>query len=173
MADLTTLANIAEILGTLTIIGGAVFGLIQIREHRAHRREAVTVELIRSFHDPALAAAVNLIRELPDGISAQELRSKGPEYETAAVLVSTTYETMAYLVFRRMTSYAIVRELTGGLAALMWRKLARWMETVRQEQAQPSWAEWFQWLADQLAHDSEQKEAHPAYVRFAERRPGR
>lgn len=173
MADLSTLANIAEILGTLTIIGGAVFAVIQIREHRAHRREAVTVELIRSFHAPHLAEAVNLIRELPDGVSAEELRSKGPQYERAAVLVSTTYETMAFLVFRQMTSYAIVRELTGGLAVLMWRKLSRWMETVRREQAQPSWAEWFHWLADQLARDSEQKESHPAYVRFAERRPGR
>jgi hypothetical protein len=173
MTDLATLANIAEILGALTIIGGAVFAMVQIREYRAHRREAVTVELIRSFHDPEFAAAVSFIRELPDNVSAEELRSKGPEYERAAVLVSTTYETMAFLVFRQMTSYAIVRELTGGLAVLMWRRLARWTETVRQEQAQPSWAEWFQWLADQLALDSEQKEAQPAYVRFADRRPWR
>ena len=173
MADLATLANIAEILGALTIVGGVVFAVIQIREFRTQRREAVAVELIRSFHDPQLAHAVNLILELADGVSAEELRSKGPEYERAAIMVSTTYETIAFLVFRQMTSFSMVRELTGGLAVVMWRKLSRWMDTVRQEQAQPSWAEWFQWLAEQLARESEQKEAAPAYEKFANWRPGK
>lgn len=173
MTDLATLANIAEILGALTIVGGAVFAVVQIREFRAQRRQAVAVELIRSFHDPQLAHAVNLIRELPDGVLAEELRSKGPEYERAAVMVSTTYETIAFLVFKRMTPFSMVSELTGGLAVVMWRKLARWMDTVRQEQAQPSWAEWFQWLAEQLVRDSKQKEAHPAYEKFADWRPGK
>jgi len=172
VADLATLANIAEILGALTIVGGVVFAVVQIREFRAQRREAAAVELIRSFHDPQLAHAVNLIREMPDGVSAEELRSKGPEYESAAVMISTTYETIAFLVFRKMTSFSMVRELTGGLAVVMWRKLSRWTDALRQEQAQPSWAEWFQWLAEQLARDSEQKEAHPAYEKFADWRPG-
>lgn len=171
MADLNALANIAEILGALTIVGSAVFAVVQIREFRLQRREAVAVELFRSFHDPELAHAVNLVRELPDGISAADLRSKGPEYERAAVMISTTYEAFALLVFRNMTSFSMVRDLTGGLAIVMWRKLAPWTESVRAEQAQPSWAEWFQWLADQLARESDEKENSPAYQRFAEWRP--
>ena len=173
MEDLATLANLAEILGAFTIVVGVVFAVVQIREYRTQRREAVAVELIRSFHDPQLAHSVNLIRELPDGVSAEELRSRGPEYEKAAVMVSTTYETIAFLVFREMTSFSMVRELTGGLAVVMWRKLARWTDAVRQAQAQPSWAEWFQWLAEQLTREGEQKESNPAYVRFAEWRPRR
>ena len=172
MTDLATLANVAEIVGSLTIVGGAVFGVAQLREIRVQRRQAVTVELLRSFSDPELASAVNLIRELPDGASAELLRSRGREYERAAVMISTTYETIAFLVFRRMASFSLVRELTGGLALLMWRRLAGWTDAVRREQAQPSWAEWFQWLAQQLARESEQKEAHPAYDRFADWRPG-
>jgi hypothetical protein len=173
MADLATLANIAEILGALTIVGGVIFAVVQIREFRAQRREAVAVQLLRSFHDPQLAQAVNLIRGVPDAVSADELRAKGPEYERAAVMISTTYETIAFLVFRKMTSFSMVRELTGGLAVVMWRKLARWTDTVRQEQAQPSWAEWFQWLAEQLVRDGDEKEAQPAYQKFADWRPGR
>jgi hypothetical protein len=171
MADLATLANLAEIFGTVTIVGGAAFAAVQLREFRAQRRQAAAVELIRSFQDPNLAHAVNLILELPDGVSAEELRARGPEYERAAVMISTTYETIAFLAFREIASYAMVRELTGGIGVVMWRKLARWMETVREEQAQPSWAEWFQWLAEQLARDSAQKESSPAYVRFAAWRP--
>jgi hypothetical protein len=173
MADLATLANIAEILGALTIVGGVVFAVFQIREFRTQRRETTAIELIRSFHDPQLAQAVNLIRELPDGVSSEELRSRGREYESAAVMVSTTYEAIGLLVFRRMTSFSLARELTGGLAVVMWRKLARWTEEIRQELAQPSWAEWFQWLAEQLARDGEGKEANPAYEKFADWRPGK
>jgi len=169
--DLATLANIAQILGALTIVAGLVFALIQIRDFREQRREAMTVEVLRSFHEPELAHAVNLIRELPDHVSPEELRSRGPEYEGAAVMVSTTYETIAFLVYREMTSFSMVRELTGGLAVVMWRKLARWMEAVRLEQSQPSWAEWFQWLAEQLAREAAQKESNPAYERFASWRP--
>ena len=171
MTDLTTLANLAEIFGALTIVGGTVFAIFQIREFRAQRRQAVAVELLRAFHDPELANALNLIRKLPDRVEAEALRSMGPEYERAAVMIATTYETIAILVFRELASFSMVRELTGGVAIVMWRKLERWMETVRQEQAQPSWAEWFQWLAEQLARDTAEKESHPAYEQFADWRP--
>ena len=44
-------------------------------------------------------------------------------------------------------------------------------DTVRQEQGHRSFAEWFQWLAEQLARESAQKEAHPAHERYADWRP--
>jgi hypothetical protein len=171
MIDLGMLANIAEILGASTIVGGAIFAILQIREFRAQRRESVAVELLRSFHDPDLVDAVNLIRKLPDGASAEELRSRGEEYERAAVMISTTYETVALLVYREMSSFSIVRDLTGGLVVVMWRRLAGWTEAIRREQAQPSWAEWFQWLAEQLERDHDEREARPAYEAHDDWRP--
>mgnify|MGYP000384696933 CR=1 FL=1 len=171
MADLSTIANIAEIFGALTIIGGVVFAVIQIREFRVQRRQRAAVELMRSFHDPDLVLAISLIRQLPDGVSAKDLRSKGAEYERAAIMISTTYESIALLLFRKMISFNIVCELTGGLAVVMWRKLAVWADTVREEQRQPSWAEWFQWLAVILAREAEHKEVRPAKERFANWRP--
>jgi hypothetical protein len=171
VADLETLANFAEIFGALTIIGGAIFAIVQIREFRARRRLVATVELTRSFQSPDLADAVNLIRGLPDGLSGTELRSKGPECERAAVMISTTYETIGFLVFREMASLSMVRELTGGLAVVLWRKLGGWTEHVRAEQGQPSWAEWFQWLAEQLTREGAQNETEPAYQRYRDWRP--
>ena len=171
MTDLATLANLAEIAGSLTIVGGAAFGLAQLREFREQRRQAVAVELLRAFHAPQLAGAVSRIRELPDGASAELVRAGGRELEQAAVMISTTYETIGLLVFREMASFSLVRELTGGLAVVMWRRLAGWTEAVRREQAQPSWAEWFQWLVEQLEREGGHKEAHPAYARHAGWRP--
>jgi hypothetical protein len=171
VTDLTTLANIAEIAGGLAILSGGVFAVVQLREFREQRRQAVAVELVRSFSESAHATAINLIRELPDGAPAELLRSKGREYERAATMLAVTYETVGLLVFREMASFSMVRELTGGITVVMWRKLGPWIETVRKEQGHRSFGEWFQWLAEQLARENSDKEAHPAHERYADWRP--
>ncbi len=171
--DLSALADIADILGGLAIVGGGIFAVVQLREFREQRRQAVAVELVRSFSEPAHADGVSLIRELPDGASAELLRSKGREYERAATMISITYETIGLLVFHEMASLAMVRELTGGLTVVMWRKLEPWVQAIRQEQGHRSFAEWFQWLAEQLGRENAEKEAHPAHERYADWRPRR
>jgi hypothetical protein len=171
MADLSTIADIADIVGGIAILAGGWFAVVQLREFREQRRQAAAVELVRSFGEQAHADAVNLIQELPDGASAELLRSKGREYERAAMMIAVTYEVIGLLVFREMASFAMVRELTGGLTVVMWRKLGEWVRTVRDEQSHRSFAEWFQWLAEQLLRESSDKEAHPAHVRYASWRP--
>jgi hypothetical protein len=173
VTDLDQLANLAEIFGALTVIVGAGFALIQLREYRRQRRENAAAELMRSFQSPELARAIRLIRELPDACPAAELRRRGTELEEAAIIVSTTYEAIGLLVFRRVTPFPIVLELTGGLAVLMWRKLERWTSEVRLENAQPSWAEWFQWLAERLREHQGDKQRQPAYLRYASWRADR
>jgi len=169
--DLQSLANLAEIFGAATVIGGAVFAVSQLREFRRQRRDAVAAELMRSFYNPELARAVHLVRQVPDSISAADLRAMGDEYEQAAILVTTTYETIGLLTFREIASFTMVRELTGGLAVVMWRKLSRWLEDIREEQHQPSWAEWFQWLAERLDDWAAGKLPEPAHIREAGWRP--
>lgn len=169
--DLGTLANLAEVLGGITIVGGAAFGLVQLREFRAQRRQAVAVEISRTFQSPELVRAINLVRSLPDGLSASELRARGAAYEDAALMVALTHETIALLVFERLASFRMVRELTGGMVLVTHRKLEGWVRDVREDQAQPSWAEWYQWLCEQLERDAATKESSPAHVRYAGWRP--
>ena len=171
MSDLNSLANIAEILSTLTVIGGALFAAIQIREFRRQRRDAAAVQLAQTFYQPEFAHAVQLLRQLPDDVSAADLRASGPDCEVAAIIVCTRYETLALMVFDEMMSFSLVRQLTGGLVVVLWRKLRRWNEQIRIEQSQPSWAEWFQWLAERLDEQGDGKEAQPAYLKHAQWRP--
>ena len=168
MNDLGTLADIADILGVIAIVVGGLFAVVQLREFREQRRQAVAVELVRSFSEPEHANAINLIQELPDGASAELLRSKGREYERAATMMAVTYETIGMLLFREMASFALVQELAGGLTVVLWRKLGTWVLTVRQEQNHPRFAEWFQWLAEQLARESADMESRPAHVRYVD-----
>ena len=45
--DLTKLANIAEIVGALIVVGGLFFALMQMRQIRQQRRELAAIELFR------------------------------------------------------------------------------------------------------------------------------
>ena len=164
--DLGTISSISQIIGTVTIVGGTVFGLVQLWEMKKQRRDAVAGELMRSFMDAHLADAITVLRGLPDGVSAEELRRAGPEAEKAAVLVCTTFETMGLLVFQRIAPFTFVTELAGGITVVMWHKLGPWLTQIRIEQSQPSWAEWFQWLAQQCERHKDQRE--PAYLKHVD-----
>jgi hypothetical protein len=167
--DWNLYANIAEIIGTLTIVGGAVFGIVQLIEFRGQRRDLVAVELMRSFYNPEFSNAVTLIRGLPDNASAAELRARGADHERAALLVGMMYETMGLLVFRRIASFQLAQELTGGLIVVLWRKLGVWVATVRNEQSHPRFAEWFEWLAIQFSKP--QSVVAPAHIAFRDWKP--
>ncbi len=171
MSELSFYANIAEILGTLTIVGGGAFAVFQLMEFRGQRRDMVAVELMRQFYNADFARAVTMIRNLPDGISVEDLQSKGPDYEHASFVIIMTYETMGLLVFREIASFQLAHELTGGLIEVMWRKLHLFVETVREQQSHPRFAEWFEWLTIQSAKP-EQRHA-TAYIAYRDWTPPR
>jgi len=167
--DLHAAVDIAQLAGTVTLIGGAVFGLVQFFEYKKQRTEAVAGQVMHTFLSPELARALTILRGLPDAVSAERLRDEGFEAEYAAVLVCTTFETLGVLVFRRIAPFPLVVELAGGIIVVMWRKLGPWLQQIRAEQSQPSWAEWFEWLAQQCAQHKD--EDLPAYTKHARWKP--
>jgi len=140
---LTELAAFAEIIGACTIVTGLIFGAYQIRAHRVEQRSAIATELTSTFYNADLARAVLLLQQLPDGASVDDLRSRGPEFEDAAIIVCTSFETMGLLVYRKIAPFDLVMDLAGGMVASMFRKLEGWVIAKQEEQDQPSWAEWF------------------------------
>jgi hypothetical protein len=163
--NLHTLVDLAQLAGTVVLVAGALFGLVQFFEYKKQRAEAVAGEVMHTFLSAELARALTILRSLPDAVSAERLREEGFEAEYAAVLVSTTFETLGVLVYRRIAPFPLVVELAGGIIVVMWRKLGPWMQQIRIEQSQPSWAEWFEWLAHQCERHKD--EVTPAYIKHA------
>jgi hypothetical protein len=113
--NLQDIANYAQIFGVITVIGGAIFGLIQVSEFRRQRSDMIAAEVTRTFYSVDLADAITLVRSLPDHCPADELHRRGPQYERAAVIVNTSFETMGLLVFRRVADCSLVEQLAGGI----------------------------------------------------------
>ena len=161
---LSTWAALAEIIGAGSIVTGLIVGLFQIRQFRVQQRDAVAINLAQTFYSPDLAQALSLLQNVPDGISLQELRALGQDYEQAAITVCTSFETMGLLVSQGIAPMDLVMDLAGGIVSTMSRKLARWQEDLREEQQQPSWGEWFEWLGNQATNIKHAEP--PAHVRL-------
>ena len=92
---------------------GLVFGLFQLRHHRVQQRDAIAQSLTQTFYNRDLAVAIALLQQVPDGISLAEIRSRGPQYEEAAVTVTTSFETMGILVHKRIAPFELVVDLSA------------------------------------------------------------
>lgn len=144
--SLETFANIAEVIGMLTIVSGLLFGAFQLRAYRTNQRNTVAISLASTFYNAEFSHSIILLQSLPDGASAEDV-IKSPELEKAAIVVCTSFETMGLLIYRKVADFDLVMDLAGGVSASMYRKLREWVHAKRITQNQPSWAEWFEWMA--------------------------
>lgn len=150
MNDLSRLANIAEIVGALIVIGGLFFAILQMRQIRQQRREFAAIELFRFYGNPAFAEAYQAVLLMPDGMSAEDIRLNKAELQHAAMLISTTMENIGVMTYQRIVPFQVVNRLIGASAILLWRKLENWAIALREDINSPMAFEWFQWLAERL-----------------------
>lgn len=169
--DLNSAANLAEILGAIIVVGGFAFALIQLAHFRAQRRDRAALELARSVQNPEFAHALRLILSLPTGVSAEELRAKGSQYEDAAMLVSLTLESVGIMIHRRIVSIDMVWELMGGVILETWDRIELWVRDTRRAHEREKFDEWIEWLVHQLNEHFDGQGLKPAHERYADWKP--
>ena len=172
MNQLSMFASVAEILGVIIVVGGLYFAVLQMRQIRQQRRELAAIELFRFFASPRFTQAYRTILHMPDGMSAEDIRTKEAKLEEAAMLISNTMENIGVMTFQRIVPFLIVRNLLGSSVVILWRKLEDWAIDLRKELDSPDAFEWFQWLAERL-EEYEPKDAEPAYQAFKSWAPRR
>ena len=160
--SLETWGSIAEIIGAGSIVTGLIVGWIQIRALRTQQRDAVALNLAQTFYDGDFSEALSLMQKVPEGVTRAQLQEMGSEYEEATITVITSFETMGLLAFRGIAPMDLVMDLVGGIVTVMCNKLRVWLQEVRVEQDQPSFAEWFEWLGDQAIKRKTRTE--PAHI---------
>jgi len=170
MTDLSTLANMAEILGVIIVVGGLIFAMLQMRQIRQQRRELAAIELFRFFGNAKFSAAYQMILRLPDDMSATDIRENQDKLEDAAMLISATMENIGVMTFQRIVPFVVVNNLIGSSTTILWRKLEHWAYALRTELDDPQAFEWFQWLAERL-EEYQPETTEPAYKAFKSWKP--
>jgi len=168
--DLITIVNIARIVGSVVVISGVIFGVIQIRQYQQQRHDVAAVQLVNSFQSPEFNKSLRKVWSLPDEASWIELQACGNGWQEAAFQVGMTMETMGVLVYRRIVPLAILDELMGDAILVLWGKLQPWVKHLRIEQKRDSAYEWFQWLAERLA-EKERRSEMGAYRKYRNWKP--
>ncbi len=150
MADLTTLANLAEVFGAVVVLVGLGFGVIQIQHYRQQRRETAAFELLRSFQNAEFSRSLRVVLELAKGIRKSEMGECSATEQDAIMVVVLTFESIGVMVFRGIVPLEMVNELLGGVCVESWKRLKNYTEEARAERDRKTMSEWFQWLAERL-----------------------
>lgn len=165
MDDLSRLADMAEIVGAAVVVVGIFFAVVQMRHLRQQRRELAAIELFRFFGSPQFSKAYREVLRLPDGLDVAGIRAHSPEAENCAMIISTTMENIGVMMYQRIVPSAVVKNLMGDIAILLWRKLEIWITEMRADIGNPSTFEWFQWLSEILEtlQDTDQPPAYEVH----------
>ena len=172
MDDLSRLADMAEILGALVVVGGLIFAIMQMRNIRQQRRELAAIELFRFFGNSEFNRAYECVLKLPDGLTTAEIEARNAGMEHCAMLICTTMENIGVMTHQRIVPYVVVKNLMGASTIILWRKLEQWVMALREETGSTEAFEWFQWLAERLEELSDPNEK-PAFISQKSWRPAR
>ena len=160
--DLSTLANVVN---AVAVTAGVLFAVVQLRDYRHHRRHEGMLNLVRSFENPTFSKALRRVIELPDNVTADQIRQLlGSEGEDVIVHVTATWEAIGILVFHEELTLDIVDDFFSGPILISWRKLLPYTSYLREHYERETWSEWFQWLAERMMERESKVAAVPAYL---------
>jgi len=164
--DISTLANL---INALAVTGALLFAAVQVGYYRRRRRRDAMLELVRSFQSPTFSRALRRVVELPDNVTAEEIREiLGTEGEDLLVHLAATWETIGVLLFHGELTLDIIDDFFSGPILISWRKLLPYTTAQRQRYQRDTWWEWFQWLAERMSERESKTPAVPAYIAHRE-----
>jgi hypothetical protein len=150
MADVSYIANIAEIVGGLTVVFGIGFGIVEYRRHKINERRESAANLARSFQTQELAAAIRVVLELPGPIDSEQYNLLSRQDKDLLWMLFGSMESIGLLVNRGDLSLGLVDQFFSVPVVEGWRRLYPYVTELRLELNAPQAWEWYQWLAEQL-----------------------
>ena len=146
------------------VVIGVGFAIVQVRQYRGEKQREAALLLMHSFQTPEFAKAMNLVYNMPDGLSKDEVeRHFGKKFHLVYALM-TTWESLGILVFRGEVSLDLVNEFFSGPVKISWRKLQGHVMGEREQLERETIEEWFQWLAERLAERESRQPRVPAHI---------
>jgi hypothetical protein len=163
------LSTVLNLISTLAVIIGVVYGLIQLRNFQANRKRENALLVLNSFQTPGFIKGLVKLGQLPDNLSREELWAYPDEDLEVILILANTFERMGWLVFKGEIPITYVEDAFTDIILMAWRKLARTVEAMRGPEASAGKAlEWFQWLAERVEERVSENPPSPAYIAHAE-----
>jgi hypothetical protein len=162
LIDLTTL---------IAVIVGLTFAALELRQLSAAQESQNLLQLYQITRSDEFVAGTDIVRLLPDELSASELRATLSEDEMRLIEhLHLTFEALGVMVYRHDVSLAWVDELFRFSVLQTWEKMESLTLDIRETTGYSGWNEWHQWLAERLLEKS-QEQPIPAYEAYSDWTP--
>lgn len=162
------LSTVLNLISTLAVVIGVIYGLIQLRNFQANRKRENALLVLNSFQTPGFIKGLVVLSQLPDGLSRDELWEYPDEDLEVVLILANTFERMGWLVFKGEIPITFVEDAFTDIILTAWRKLARVVDDMRgPEPSEGKALEWFQWLAERIQERVAENPPSPAYIAHA------
>lgn len=159
-----TFSSLLSLVSTLAIVAAGIFAGMQVRQFNRQRARDSALQLSHSFQTPEFVNAVNIVFNLPEGLSKTELENRVGDELTAILVMFGTFESLGILVYRREIDISLVEDFCGGAIVLAGRRFKRYLAEMQESSGRTTYYEWFQWLYERFEERESLKPAVPAFV---------
>jgi hypothetical protein len=153
------------IIEAVAVTFGVLFAVGEWRRHTRHQERESALELLHSFQTPEFAKALLLIWKLPDeGLSKVEIEQRLGDDMHLVYALSTTWESLGILVYRREIRLEMVSEFFSGPVTISWHRMRNYFRDERAQNQRETIGEWFQWLAERMQEQETTVGRLPAHI---------
>lgn len=145
--NLTLLLNLVT---TSAIIAGVLFAGAQLKQLKKRRERESALQMLNSFQTHDFMNAYNIIYHIPEGWSKKEIEDYAGDKIVSVLVLMGTFESLGILVHHGEVSLDLVDDFFSGVIVLGWKKLKKYILAIREQNERETFAEWFQWLAEQF-----------------------
>lgn len=162
------LSVLLSLVTTIAVVCGVAFAGFELRMARRQRARDAELLLARSYQTPEFMRALDVVVELPDGLTKGKLADLGPEVMSSVGYWLGSMESIGVLVHKGELGIDIVEDFMSGPIILSWRKLEPFVRARRRAMKRATMHEWFQWLAERIAARERANRPVPANIEFRE-----
>ena len=153
-----------DVVTTAFIVVAGILALLQLRQTHKQRSRESALQMLHSFQTPHFLTAVNVVFELPEGLSKSEIDERLGDKVTCLLVMFGTFESLGILVFRRDIDIRLVEDFFSGILVIAGKKMKNYVAEVRRLSGRETYYEWYQWLSEQVKRREQVMSAVPAFV---------
>ena len=161
--DLNTLIGL---ISTVAIVAGGFIAIVQLRYLNKQRSRESALQLLNSFQTPEFHEAVNILVDLPEGLSKKEIEEHLGDKMISVLVMFGTFESLGILIHRHEIKIQLVEDFFSGVIILTGKKFKNYFQEVRELSNRPTYYEWIQWMYEQVEKRESKIPATPAYIEY-------
>jgi hypothetical protein len=164
-ATITTIANIAI---ALSVIVAFIFGIAQVNAAVRDRRDRLTLEVLRQFQSREFAELLYFITNHKMPETGAGLRSQPSADQIMMIQFGQQMESLGMIVAEGMIDLDLVDKTLGSFVTTTWEKYKPMFTSIREGKSpDPFLGEYFQWLAEAIAKNMEEKPRQPFHIAYS------